>query len=247
MANKKKRSRKPEEIRPHSQSQDSQRAPQQGRQPSRRVSRKTLVGIVAGIAVVVAAILVLVGLFGRPTPPPATSGASFIKGSPDAKVTVEEFSDFQCSYCADFALRTLPSIDKNYIETGKVRWVFRNMALIGEESKQAAQAAQCAGEQGQFWPYHDKVFASQQGKNRGAFSSDKLKSFARGLGLDVEAFSSCLDSGRYSDLVDRDLAEGEQRGVRGTPTFFIDGQALVGALPYSNFQQALDKALSAKQ
>lgn len=209
--------------------------------------QRALVGIVAGIAVVAAAVLVLMSLVGRPTPIPATAGESSIKGSLDAKVTVEEFSDFQCPYCARFALWTFPDINKNYIETKKVRWVFRNMARIGEESKQAAQAAQCAGEQGQFWPYHDKLFASQQGENQGAFSSDKLRSFAQGLGLDVMAFNSCLDSGRYSPLVDKDLAEGQQRGVRGTPTFFVDGQALEGALPYSDFQKALDKALSTKQ
>ncbi|MDP2660784.1 MAG: DsbA family protein, partial [Dehalococcoidia bacterium] len=160
-------------------------------------------------------------------------------------VTVIEYSDFQCPYCAQFALRTFPSVDQNYVETGKVIWSFRNMARIGDESKQAAQAAECAGDQAKFWPYHDKLFASQKGENLGTFANDKLKGFAQDLGLDAGAFGSCLDSGKYNDLVNRELVEANQRGITGTPTFFVNGKKLEGALPYGDFQKALDAALNA--
>ncbi len=250
MANKKKREQKPgdrrqqsrPQARQQSQPQSRQRAQQQRRGAPSGMSRGSLVAIVAAASVLIVLLLIglnVAGAFGR-TP---TVGATSIKGNPDAKVTVEEFSDFQCPYCAQFALGTFPRIDKEYIESGKVRWVFRNMARIGEESKQAAQAAECAGEQGQYWQYHDKLFSSQQGENKGGFSTDKLKGFAKSLNLDTEAFNSCLGSGKYSDLINKDLVEGNQRGVNGTPTFFINGRKVEGALPYAEFQKALDTAL----
>ncbi len=253
MANKKKREPRIRESRPQDRTQPRQQskphAQQRGRQPAPRAksgpSRTTLVWGVVAAAVVVAVVIILVSLMGRSTEPPATAGESSTKGSPDAKVTVVEYSDFQCPYCAQFALQTFPSIDQNYVQTGKVRWTFHNMARIGNESKQAAQAAECAGEQGKFWPYHDKIFANQKGENLGAFANDKLKGFAKDLGLDVSAFGSCLDSGKYTDLVNRELVEANQRGVTGTPTFFVNGKKLEGALPYGDFQKALDAALIA--
>lgn len=228
---------------------------QQAKQPNKKQrgrptpgsSRKTQVGIVAAVVVVLVGVAILALSItgpGRGTPPAAGGpGDSSVKGSLDAKVTVEEYSDFQCPYCARFALDTFPKIDQNYVKTGKVRWVFRHLARIGPESVAAAQAAECAGEQGQFWPYHDKLFASQQGENRGGFSSSRLKSFAKEMGMDADRFDSCLDSGRWASKVNQELAEGQRRGVRGTPSFFIGKKMVEGAETYSVFEAAIEEAL----
>ncbi|MDP2660178.1 MAG: thioredoxin domain-containing protein, partial [Dehalococcoidia bacterium] len=168
MANKKKREPRIRESQPQSRTQPRQQSkshpPQRGRQRASRAqrgpSRTTLVAGVGAAAVVVALVIILVSLMGRATGTPATTGESATKGNPDAKVTVVEYSDFQCPFCAQFALQTFPSVDQTYIQTGKVKWTFHNMARIGDESKQAAQAAECAGDQGKFWPYHDKLYVN---------------------------------------------------------------------------------------
>lgn len=247
MANKKKREQRAGENRPQGRPQPHQQPPQRARQrrqgpPPGGPSRSTLVTVVAGVAVLVVVILIVLNLAGAFRGAP-TVGATSVKGSPDATVVVEEFSDFQCPFCARFALDTFPRIDEEYVQTGKVRWVFKHLARIGEESKQAAIAAECAGEQGQFWPYHDKLFANQQGENRGAFSSGKLESFAGELGLDRGQFDSCLDSGKYSDLVERDRVQANQKLVNGTPTFFINGRMIEGARPFADFERAIEAAL----
>ncbi|MDP2936205.1 MAG: thioredoxin domain-containing protein [Dehalococcoidia bacterium] len=227
---------------------------QQAKQPNKRQSRltpdssrKTQVGIVAAVVVVLVGVVILAlsitGAGGGAPPAAGGPGDSSVKGSLDAKVTVEEYSDFQCPYCARFALDTFPKIDQNYVKTGKVRWVFRHLARIGPESVAAAQAAECAGEQEQFWPYHDKLFASQQGENRGGFSSSRLKSFAKEMGMDANRFDSCLDSGRWASKVNQELAEGQRRGVRGTPSFFIGKKMVEGAEAYSVFEAAIEEAL----
>lgn len=234
--------------------QDRPQGVASGRPPTRQarrqwpeaVSRKLLVGVVAGVAVVLVGAAILVSLAGSQAGPPATNTVATregsTKGSPDARVVVDEYSDFQCPFCARFALDTFPSIDKNYVQTGKLRWTFRHFPRIGQESIAAAQAAECAGEQGQFWPFHDKLFASQQGENKGAFSNSRLKSMARELGLS-EAFNSCLDSGRWDTKVNQDLNEGLRKGIEGTPTFFVGQKKLVGAQPYSVFEAAIEEAL----
>jgi protein-disulfide isomerase len=205
-------------------------------------------GTVIGGAILIAAALIILSARTATTPgsklAPTSSAAGTMEGSPAAKVTVVEYADYQCPYCARFALNTYPKIRAAYIETGQVRWVFRNFAFLGQESLWAAEAAECAAEQGQFLPYHDKLFRSQAGENRGAFSKDNLKRFARELGLDGAAFDDCLDSGRYREKVQQDTARGRRQGVRATPTFFIDGRQLRGAQPFSAFQAAIEKALS---
>lgn len=221
---------------------------QQSRRPTRGLSRKTLVGLAAVLALAAAGILALVSLAGTPASPPSAASSvpaqGSTKGSPEAKVTVVEYSDFQCPYCARFALDTFPRLEEAYVKTGKVRWVFRHFAFLGQESILAAQAAECAGEQGHFWPYHDKLFASQGGENRGAFSLSRLKALARQLGLKGETFDACLDSGRQAGKVRADTQEGQRQGVRATPTFFVEGKKLEGAQPYSAFGAAIEEALA---
>jgi protein-disulfide isomerase len=163
------------------------------------------------------------------------------KGSGKAPVTLIEFSDFQCSFCRKFWQTTLPLIEKKYIKTGKVIFVYRHLAILGKHSIAAAQAAECAGEQGKFWPYHDKLFASAASPL--AFTDGKLKGYAKELGLKSQDFNQCLDSGKHLKKVEGETATAAFLGARGTPAFFLNGQLLVGAQPFQVFEAAIEKEL----
>lgn len=165
-------------------------------------------------------------------------------GPPDAPVVIEEYSDFQCPYCQRFAQQTAPRILEEYVKTGKVRFVYRHFAFIGDESVWAAQAAECAANQGRFWDYHDKLFASQAGENRGAFSRDRLKGFARGLDLDQAKFNRCLDNNETMNRVLQDKTEAQRLQLRSTPSFFVNGLPIVGALPFEEFKAVIDRQLA---
>jgi protein-disulfide isomerase len=169
------------------------------------------------------------------------------KGPEAAPITIIEFSDFQCSYCRKFWKETLPRLEAEYVKPGKVRFVYRHLAILGEQSVSAGQAAECARDQGKFWEYHDKLFASQ---GPFTFAMGNLKHYAKELGLDTVAFSRCLDSGKYSQKVDAETRLGSNLGLRGTPSFFINERLLIGAQPYEAFQllieDELEKAKSAK-
>lgn len=162
-------------------------------------------------------------------------------GFPNAPVTMVELSDFQCSFCRKFWAETLPRLKEAYIKKGEVRFVYQHFAILGEPSFAAAQAAECASEQEKFWPYHDKLFESQGGL---AFTDAKLKRYARELGLDVGAFTQCLDSRKYRQKVEEETGLGLQLGARGTPTFFLNGRMLPGAQPFEVFQAAIEEALA---
>ncbi len=136
-----------------------------------------------------------------------------------------------------------PVLFKQYVDTGQVAFEYKHAAFLGQESIWAAQAAECAADQGKFWQYHDLLFSRQAGENQGTFTKDKLVGFATELGLDMTRFQSCLQNDQTLGRVQADISEGEQAGVRGTPTFFINGQALVGAQPIEAFQKAIDQVL----
>lgn len=161
-----------------------------------------------------------------------------VLGPPDAPVTIVEFSDFQCPFCKRFKDNTLDRILSTY--RGKVRYVYRDFPLnIHPYAQKAAEAAECADEQGRFWEFHDLLFERQP-----ALAVASLKRYAAQLGLDTVAFNHCLDSGRYASEVHEDYADGIQYGVTGTPGFFINGQKLIGAKPFSIFQQIIDAELA---
>ncbi len=170
-------------------------------------------------------------------------------GDPDAPVTIIEYSDFQCPYCLRFAQQIEPDLIANEVATGRVRFIYRSMGdFIGPESLAAAEAAYCAGEQNRFWDYHDILFANWQGENVGSFSQKRLLQFAEALGLDMNAFRSCLDDHKYRARALKDKQDGIAAGVRGTPSFVIiapDGsqQLIEGALPYTEFRKAIEEAL----
>jgi protein-disulfide isomerase len=165
------------------------------------------------------------------------------KGSEKAPVTIIEFSDFQCSFCWKFWKETLPRLDEEYIKTGKVRFVYRHLAILGPPSVAAAQATECAGEQGKFWEYHDKLFAS---KGPFSFANRWLKQYARDLGLNGAVFDQCLDSKKYAKKVEGETGVGRLLGANGTPTFFINELKLVGAHPFETFRMIIDEKLKTR-
>lgn len=161
------------------------------------------------------------------------------KGSKDAPVTIIEFSDYECSYCSRHYQQTFSQIDENYIQTGKVKYIFRDYPLkFHKNAKPAAEASECADEQGMFWEYHNKLF-----ENQNALDNESLKQYALDLGLDKTAFNECLDSGRMASEVENDFQDGMNYGITGVPTFFINGNKVVGAKSYEVFQQLIDKEL----
>lgn len=192
---------------------------------------------------------------GNPSPavkanPPATvlgagdmaklAEGGWVKGNQDAKVTMVEFSDFECPFCGRYASETYPQVDKNYIQTGKIRYVFQHFPLpFHLKAQKASEASECAGNQGKFWELHDKMFADQT-----KLAIEDLKKAAASLGLKTNQFNSCLDSGETKDKVEKGLSLGKSVGVQGTPAFFINGRLISGALPYANFQKVLDEELA---
>ena len=163
------------------------------------------------------------------------------KGAATAPVLIEEFSDFQCPACGHFARDTLPRLTAAYVATGKVRFIFRHFAILGPDSEAAAEAAACAGAQGQFWPYHDRLFAAQ---GRLTFTRSNLLHVAQELHLDPADFTACLDTERFRPQVRAETQAAIALGLRGTPGFVINGRTLVGALPFEIFQSVLDEALA---
>lgn len=166
---------------------------------------------------------------------------NYFKGEEDAPVTIHEFSDYQCPFCGRFFNDALPQIEENYIKTGKVKFVFNDFPLdsIHPQATPAALAARCAGDQDKYWDMHDTIF-----KNQAGLSDANYKKWAADLGLNTATFNDCLDSQKHLSAVRKDLLEGQQAGVRGTPAFIINGQLVSGAQPYAVFQQAIESALA---
>jgi protein-disulfide isomerase len=162
-------------------------------------------------------------------------------GRADAPVTIVEFSDFQCIYCRRFWQETLPRVRQRYIDAGKARYVYRHLAILGEPSVAAGNAAECAGEQGKFWPFHDLLFERQA---RLAFAEARLKAYAAELGLDAKAFGGCVESGRHRERVRRETTIGRMFGMTGTPAFLVNGRLLIGAYPFEEFAKAIEQALA---
>jgi protein-disulfide isomerase len=166
------------------------------------------------------------------------------KGGAAAPVTLVEFSDFQCSYCRKFWRDTLPGIEEKYIRTGKVRFVYRHLVVLGPPSLEAAIAAECADEQGKFWPYHDRLFASG---GVFALSEGSLKGYAAELGLDTTRFGQCLAAPQTKEKVETETLVGRAIGMTGTPAFLINGRRMIGAQPPKVFEQILDALLKERE
>jgi protein-disulfide isomerase len=172
------------------------------------------------------------------------------RGNPDAKVTVIEYSDFQCPFCKQHVEETQPALDEEFVDTGKVMWVFKHFPLsIHPQAPAAGAAAECAADQGKFWEMHEALFASQ---DTWAVEDPNpvFEELAAGIDLDAAAFSACLADGATAERVTSDMTEGAPF-VQGTPTFIVlyngEGQIIPGALPIDTFRQVLQQAVDATE
>jgi protein-disulfide isomerase len=159
-------------------------------------------------------------------------------GNASAPVTIVEFSDFQCPFCQRVA-PTLKRVRETYGDKVRIVWKDFPLTQIHPEAFKAGEAAHCAGEQGKYWEYHDRLFANQQ-----ALQPDNLKKHAAELGLDAAKFNACVDSSKYGDRVREGVAQGSRLGVNSTPTVYINGRLLSGAHPYETFAALIDEELS---
>ena len=193
-----------------------------------------------------------------PTLPPPGDVLVTVKGAPalghaSARLTIVEFSDYQCPFCRRHSSQTLPELVKEYVKTGKVRYVFRDfpIASLHPQAQHLHQAAHCAGEQGRYWEMHDRIFEDQR------TDAKDLVASARVLGLDGLRFERCLAGGVHAAKVAQGIADGEKARVRGTPTFFLaftepdsgpirPQRLVVGAQPYTVFKQLIDGLLADK-
>jgi protein-disulfide isomerase len=170
------------------------------------------------------------------------------RGSADAPITVVEFTDYQCPYCRRFQAETWPALKRYYVDTGKVRFIVRDLPLkFHSAARPAAEAAHCAGEQGQFWPMHEALLSRDMKLDDAA-----LERQAQALGLDGARFRECVAGNKYEAAIARNAAEAAALGVRGTPSFIIgkvshgelEGLRVAGAIPYQDFSAYLNRLLA---
>lgn len=197
---------------------------------------------------------------GLPQPPLAAAPADLPMAMPDgaargderAKVALVEFSDFECPYCAQYVTQTYPQIDRDYVQAGKLRYVFVDYPIeqLHPNASKAHEAALCAGDQGKYWEMHDRLFANQTG-----LAPDALFAHAESVGVDAAKFRQCLSAAQHGARVRKSIATAQQIGIRGTPTFLIGlvegGQfrakkVLAGAQPYDAFKNAIDSVIAGK-
>lgn len=226
-----------------------------------------------GVSILVAAILIsgsvlyAVGKSGSAEKVPAGAGAPLtgisapsaserdvVLGDADAPITLIEYGDYQCPICDQFFVQVEDKLRDEYIKPGKVRMIFRNFIVIdnfvpgGHESRDAAEAAECAKDQRQYWAYHDALYRAEgpDGKeNSGNLTRDLFIKIAGDLKLDVGAFTDCFDSKKYADLIEKDVIDAQALGINSTPTVFINGQKFVG-LPRSNAYETYKSAIESE-
>ena len=237
-------------------------------QPSGRSTRLLYLLIGGGALVAVAVAVVVFAAIGRDSFPDSDVPVVALKESGSAQtpvdvkpspastkeqstpkisqVILEEFGDFQCSHCMQFALGMGKQLKEDFVSTGQIRFVFRHFPFLGEESFRAAEATECAADQNKFWEFHDTVFENWKGVNEGRFSDDNLKGFASLLQLDRAAFDSCLDSEKYRGKVEADLRLGERLGVYSTPTLFVNRRKVEPA-SYDELARIIESAIAAAQ
>ncbi len=230
------------------------------REKERRSRQMQTLLVVLAAVLVLAAVIIIPSVIQARTPVgdivqitpharPMADGTAM--GDPNAPVRVDVFEDFQCPVCKQFTENTEPLLIENYISTGKVYYVFHEFPFLDsqsvtKESQQAANASECAAAQGRFWDYHDILFANWNGENQGAFTDKRLVAFAESINLDMNQFNSCFNGNQYKPKINQDLALGKSLGVSGTPSVFVNNQAVKpGYVPsYDDLRQAIDTALA---
>ena len=170
------------------------------------------------------------------------------RGSATAPVTVYEMSDFQCPYCRRFALETFPTLEQEYIQTGKVRWVFINFPLVSlhPNAEPAAEVAMCAAKQNKFWPMHDLLYRNQPAWAPLKAPAEFFLSLADSAALDATAFQQCLSTGAMQAVVKSDAESAARSGANSTPSFYIEGGIMPGAQPVAVFRTILDSIVATK-
>ena len=230
------------------------------RDKRQRQQRLVVILVVAGAALIIAAFLIVpsiqraaapVGEIIPITPKALPEANANTLGDPNAPVLVEVWSDFQCPACRIFAEQVEPLVVQNYVTPGKALYVYRQFPFLDDntvikESDQSANASMCAADQGRFWDYHDILFANWNGENAGAFADKRLVAFAESLGLDMDQFNTCFKANTFRTQINKDLQDGANAGVNGTPSVFVNGQLLTpGQVPsFEVVAAAIDAALA---
>ena len=245
-------------------SPDRKKSKRQVRREQRRKreqqQRMVILGIIIGIALLLAFVLVYPNL--KPidevvtvTPRAYLQVDGTALGNPDAKVSVDVWEDFQCPACRNYSDNTEPLLIRNYVDTGKVRYVFHQYPFIDDfapttESDQSANASMCAAEQDRFWEYKEILFANWNGENLGSYADRRLIAFAEAIDLDMDAFEACFRENRYKERIDQDFAAGKNLGVSSTPSIFVNEQLVLNSqgvnyIPsYEDIAAAIDAALA---
>jgi protein-disulfide isomerase len=238
---------------PEKVSKRQQRREQMQRQQQRQ--RLILIGlIVAGAALVVFALIWpqvrSVGEIITVTPATLPNADGLSLGDANAPATIDVFEDFQCPACKAFTESRAPLIIENLVKTGKARYVFHNYPFLdgtgvgsGGESDQAANAVMCANEQDKFWEMQSILFANWNGENQGNLSDRRLQAMAESIGLDMNAFNSCFNANKFESEIQADFKKGQEMGVSGTPTVFVNGTKVgqPGTIPtYDEILQAVN-------
>ena len=235
----------------------SRSAIQERRRKQKKQQRMTTILIVSGLALIIAAVLMLPTISRSLTPlgeivevelKPRPNASGNAMGDPEAPVVIEEFSDFGCGHCGNFATSTGELIADTYVADGHVYFVSRSVGSMLNQttSPKLSEAAYCAGDQNKYWEYHDLIYANQIAlySSQNAPVDRYIESFAAALELNMDEFNACLDSGEFTDQVAQDQLDAVQAGINSTPSFLINGQLIIGNRPATDFQAAIDAALS---
>jgi len=198
----------------------------------------------AVVLILVAVILLQMQAMNRPVQTSGVISAGMGWGPEDAPVKIIEYSDFGCTYCRLFALTAGKLLRQEYEATGKVRFEYRSFIIEGASTREAANAAYCAADQGRFWDYAEVLFnRSGTGPVQTVFSRAALKDYGTQIGLDMGKFGRCVESGQFIPEVQNQHAEAARLGVQATPTFFINGSKVEGAVPYEEFKAMIEAVL----
>ena len=188
------------------------------------------------------------------TIPPSVISSIFMEngspllGNPNAPIMLVEFGDYQCHFCNVHFHNTEHKLMENFIQTGKVKMIFKDFVIIGPDSVNAAHGAHCANDQGKFWEYHDILYNNWTGENNGWASSDNLLRFAQEINLDIDQWSDCMVEARYSQVITDSSNDARELGITGTPAFFVIGPdnkitKISGAQPYDYFEEIFNAEL----
>ena len=214
------------------------------RRPNKRTSvRRFFLPALLGAAAIAAVVVIIGANVTAPSFANDLPSKRATLGRADATIVIREYGDFQCPSCGAFFRAIEPQIRAAYFDTGIARLEWHDFAWIGQESRDAANAARCAGDQGKFWDFHDLLYRSQSGENQGAFAKERLKGMGAQLGLEPVAFNACVDGNGHANAVQSDFADVRAQGLNSTPTFLVGNQRIVGAQPFEVFQAAISAEL----